>query len=121
MKFFLDANIPYSALTAIKELNLEAIHAKDAGLSQASDKEIAKYAEKSKSILVTKDLDFGNLKLFDAKPCGLVILRLPHFFKAPQFINVLRDFLKSENAQNLEGAITIVKLGSYRTRKLEKA
>lgn len=121
MKFFLDANIPYSALTALKELNLEAIHAKDAGLSQAGDQDVLRYAAGNKCVLVTKDLDFGNLKRFDTKPHGLVILRLPHFFKASQFVNALRDFLKSENAQNLEGAITIVKLGGYRTRKLEKA
>ena len=52
MKFFLDANMPYSVLTIFKELGLKAIHARDVGLSRAADKEIARYAKKNKSILV---------------------------------------------------------------------
>ncbi len=31
MKFFLDANIPYSALQVFEELKLEATHARDVG------------------------------------------------------------------------------------------
>lgn len=49
-------NIPHSALDVFEELNLEAIHARDIGLSRASDDEIMKYAVENKSILVTKDM-----------------------------------------------------------------
>ena len=63
MKFFLDANIPYSALEVFKELNLESLHARDAGLSRADDKEIIDYAIKNNSVLVTKDLEFANIKV----------------------------------------------------------
>jgi len=34
MRFFLDANIPYSALEIFKELNLEALHARSVGLGK---------------------------------------------------------------------------------------
>lgn len=118
MKFFLDTNIPHTALDAFKKLNFEAMHAKDAGLSEASDKEIMKHAEKTGSILVTKDLGFGNPKLFDSKPRGLVIIRLPYFFKAKKLVSALEDFLLSVNPKGLEGKITIIKLGGYRTRNL---
>ncbi len=118
MKFFLDANIPYSILGIFKELNLEAKHARDFGLSNAEDIEILKHSVQDNYILITKDLEFGNLKIFPIKPHGLIILRLPHNFKANEMGNTLKGFLKSINLQDLKGSISIVKLGRYRIRKL---
>ena len=67
MKFFLDANIPHSALEVFKGLNLKSLHARDIGLSRADDKEIFDYAVKNNSILVTKDLEFANPMLFSVE------------------------------------------------------
>ena len=120
MKFFLDTNIPYSALEIFKNLNLEYQHARDAGLSRAGDKEIMDCAIKNKSILVSKDLGFANITLFPPKSHqGLIILRFPNSFKAVQFNNALNDFLKSINLDRLNNSTAIVKLGSYRIRKFE--
>ncbi len=44
MKFFFDVNMPYSSLVIFEELDLEAQHAKDVGLSKAKDEEIMNYA-----------------------------------------------------------------------------
>ncbi|MBI2499016.1 DUF5615 family PIN-like protein [Candidatus Woesearchaeota archaeon] len=119
MKFFLDANIPYSALDVFREFNLAAIHARDVGLSRASDEQIMEYVIKNKSILVTKDLGFANIIIFPiGLHYGLVVFRLPFFFKAIQFVNVLRNFLSSVDVILLERTITIVKLGRYRIRKV---
>lgn len=121
MKFFLDANIPHSALKVFEEFNLEAVHARDIGLSKATDKEIFEYAVNKRCILVTKDLGFANITAFpEDSHYGIVIMRLPHFFKAQQFANALKDFLTSINSKDLEKALAIVKLGKYRIRKLGK-
>lgn len=118
MKFFLDANIPYSAMAVFEELGLEAVHARDAGLGKATDKEIILYAEKNKCILVTKDLEFANPFMFPQEShCGVIVLRLPHFFKANQFAEALEEFLNSVNLSDLEKSITVVKPGRYRIRK----
>lgn len=120
MKFFLDANIPYSTLNIFKKINLEVIHARDIGLGNADDKKILGYTIKSKSILVTKDLEFGYLLNSQPKlECGIVILRLPSSFNASQFAKVLMEFLTSVNIQDLEKSLTIVKLGRYRIRKFK--
>ena len=101
MKFFLDANIPYSALNIFKEFDLQAEHAKDIGLSKASDKEIIRYAIKTNSILVTKDLDFANILFYPPKSHhGIVVLRLPFYFKAYQFVNAIKEFLGLVNAKD---------------------
>jgi predicted nuclease of predicted toxin-antitoxin system len=118
MRFFLDMNIPYSALKVFEELKLESSHARDVGLNKADDGEIAGYAKKKQSILLTKDLEFANAKLFPfGSHEGLIIMRLPTFFKASQFVNVLRDFLVSINIKDLNNAVAIVKPGKYRIRK----
>ncbi len=118
MKFFLDTNIPYSALKMFKELNLEAVHARDVGLARTDDKEISNYAKKNGSILVTKDLEFANVKMFPfGSHEGLIVMRLPTFFKASQFVNVLRDFLASISINDLNKSVAIVKPGKYRIRK----
>lgn len=119
-KFFLDANIPYSALQLFKQLNLEAVHARDVGLSRSSDKEIMDYAVNIKGVLVTKDLEFANIRIFPIRMhYGIIVLRLPPFFKAFQFVNVLKTFLVSIDVNTLEKSIAIVKLGGYRLRKIE--
>lgn len=118
MKFFLDTNIPYSALRIFEELNIESAHARDVGLSRADDIEIINYAVKNDSILVTKDLELANITIFPiGSHHGVVVLRLPSFFKASQFVNVLKDFLSSINIKDLKKAIAIVKVGRYRIRK----
>ncbi len=120
MRFFLDTNIPYSALEIFEKLNLESNHAKDVNLSRASDKEIMDYAIKTNSILVTKDLGFANINLFPADSHhGLIILRFPNSFKAVQFNNSLKNFLDSINLEILQNSTAIVKLGSYRIRKFK--
>src|SRR3989338_8167732 len=118
MRFFLDTNIPYSALMVFEELKLESTHARDVGLSRASDRDIADYARKNGSMLLTKDLEFANTNLFPfGSHEGLIVMRLPTFFKASQFVNVLRDFLASININDLNKAVAIVKPGKYRIRK----
>ena len=63
MKFFLDACMPYSSKEIFQKYG-EVTHARDIGMTGATDKEIIQYALKNKAILVTKDLDFGNTLLY---------------------------------------------------------
>ena len=119
MKFFLDANIPHSALEIFKELNLKCEHARDVGLGRADDIEVMNYAIKDNSVLITKDLEFANLMIFPIEShYGVVVVRLPPFFKASQFVNILRDFLQSIDVKDLKNALAIVKVGRYRIKPL---
>ena len=65
-------------------------------------------------------MGFANITMFPIKShYGVIIVRLPSFFKAFQFINVIKDFLNSVDLKYLEKSIAIVKLGKYRIRKLD--
>lgn len=109
--------MPYSSLAMLEELGLEVQHAKDVGLGKAPDKEIMNYAVKNKCVLITKDLEFGNTAIFPTKyQKGLIILRLPFYFKSAKIVEMLKEFLISINVNDLERSLTIIKLGRYRIR-----
>ncbi len=115
----MDSNIYYSTLDIFKELNLEALHARDVGLSRATDKEIIDYAIMNKLVLITKDLEFANRKVFSLEDSqGIILLRLPFFFKVEQVKKVLKDFLTSIKLKDIEKSLIIIKLGRYRIRKI---
>ncbi|MBI5066304.1 DUF5615 family PIN-like protein [Candidatus Woesearchaeota archaeon] len=118
MKFFLDENISISVVNFIKILGFEVEHARTAGLSGATDKEISEYAKKNKAILVTKDLEFGNILIYPEKSHhGLLILRLPNYYKTAQLVKILVNFLENIKPKILESAITILEVGRYRIRR----
>ena len=119
MKFLLDMNMPYSSLDVFRELRIEAVHVRDVGLNVATDERILAYAFKTKSILMTRDLDFGTLVVVSKSPTyGVVTLRLPFYFNALQIKSKLREFLKSVDLKKLQKSVTTVELFNYRIRKL---
>lgn len=119
MKFFLDANIPYSSIKKFEELHLDAIHARDVGFSQADDDEIMKYAAMERRILVTKDRGFANIIRFPpSSHNGIIIVRFPYFFNASRFADSLGEFLSAVDLRMLEDAITVARVGRYRIRRL---
>ena len=119
MKFILDANIPRSSLEVFKELGLNAVHVTDVNLGGAADEDIIAYANKSRSIIVTRDLDFGALAILSkAAVYGMVILRLPYSSIASSVNSALKVFLSTVKISKLAHSLVIVELGRYRIRKL---
>ncbi len=119
MKFFLDANMPLSSLNLFEDLKLSAMHAREIGLANSEDNEIMNYAINNNCILITKDLDFSDKRIFLLKFLrGLIILRLPFYFTSSQINNSLRSFFDSVDINELEHKITIVKLGRFRMKRL---
>lgn len=123
MKFLVDADLPKSTKESIKQLNFYAEDVRDIGLGNKEDNEIIEYAKQKDFIIVTRDLDFGDIKLYPIKlHKGVVILRLPHFFITKQINKVLLAFLnlikeKSLKEEQIKNSIVIVELGRYRIRR----
>jgi predicted nuclease of predicted toxin-antitoxin system len=119
MRFLLDANIPRSSLEIFEALDQKAVHVTEIGLGAATDEEIAIHAIENKSIIVTKDLDFGTLAVLYKMPVyGIVILRLPFTATAPMIKESLRSFLSAVNLKTLVHSLVIVEPTRYRIRKL---
>ncbi len=120
MKFFLDENMHFSAVGVFQDLGFKVEHAKTSGLRGAPDKEIAAYAKTNSAILITKDLEFGNMLFYPkGSHFGLLVLRLPYHFTISQVNSTLKEFLKVMNAGEMVNSITILELGRYRIRKIK--
>jgi predicted nuclease of predicted toxin-antitoxin system len=117
LKFLLDADMPKSSAQVIRNLGFEIEDVRDIGMRAAKDKEIMDYALKNNKIIITMDLDFGEVLRYPQHP-GAIILRLPYAFTSKEINERLREFFMSINEKNLIGAIMIVELSRYRRRSL---
>jgi predicted nuclease of predicted toxin-antitoxin system len=75
MLFFVDANLPRSVTTLLIGLGHQVEFARDAGLGAATDTEIAAYVQKTSATLLTRDLDFGDIRRYPPEDYnGIVVL-----------------------------------------------
>lgn len=61
MKFLVDMGISPKTVVFLKNLGYDAVHLLDQGLNQLGDPDILKKAQEEARILLTHDLDFGEL------------------------------------------------------------
>ncbi len=119
MRFLLDENMPLSTLEILKEKGYSAEHVRQTSLVGSPDIIIAEYAKRQNLILITKDLEFGSMLFYPAGThYGLIVLRLPSYFKARQINNVLKDFIDKIDISELANSCTILQVGRYRKRKI---
>ncbi len=118
MKFLLDENLPLSFVDALTHLGFLADHVINVGLRGKSDQEIAEYAKQNQAIIITKDIEFESLLLYPkGSHYGIIVLRIPFFFKKEQIFQTLNDFLTSTQSEDLIKSVVIVQVGRYRIRK----
>lgn len=91
---------------------------RDLGMRYAKDQEIIDFALKTGRVVITRDLDYGEILRYPQHP-GAIILRLPTGFVAREVNEVLLDFLSSAINDVIQNAIIIVELGRYRRRSLK--
>jgi predicted nuclease of predicted toxin-antitoxin system len=117
-KFLLDADMPRSSAAAIRSLGFDVQDVRDLGMRYATDQEIIDYALNTGRIVITRDLDYGEILRYPQHP-GAIILRLPTGFVAREVNEALLDFLASARSDIFQQAIIIVELGRYRRRPLK--
>jgi len=94
MRFLLDANMPRSALALLVQDGHEAEHVKDTGLGDAPDGEIAARACVDGAVLITRDLDFADVRRYPPQTVpGFIVLRVPDDWNAQQIVMLLGRFL----------------------------
>lgn len=117
-KFLLDADMPRSSAVVIRSLGFDVEDVRDLGMRYARDQEIMDYALDTGRVVITRDLDYGEILRYPQHP-GAIILRLPTGFVAKDVNDALLDFLSSAKNDVLRQAIIIVELGRYRRRPLQ--
>jgi predicted nuclease of predicted toxin-antitoxin system len=118
MKFLLDMGISPIAVDFLHRLGHQATHLQQQGLHRLSDSEILKKARDEGCVLLTHDLDFGDLLAASgAKLPSVVIFRLRNM--RPEQVNRHLSSIISRYPKVLEqGAIVTITEGRARIRRL---
>ncbi len=95
MRVLLDANMPRSAMALLERWGHTVEHARDIGLGNAPDAEIAAQSLKTGAVLITRDLDFADIRQYPpAAHPGIVVLRMPDDAVAAEIVQLLDRLLQ---------------------------
>jgi len=116
--FLADMGISQTNVKWLKEQGFDAFHVRDMNMHRASDPEILEKAKDTKSIVLTCDLDFGEILSASGEDCpSVIILRLEN--ETPEHVNKRLKQVLTESVEALiKGAIVVVEEGRHRIRKL---
>jgi predicted nuclease of predicted toxin-antitoxin system len=118
MKFLANMGISPVTVEFLRRLGHDATHLHEEGLDQLPDTDVLEKAHRERCVLLTNDLDFGELLAQSrAASPSVVIFRLANM--RPESVNAHLAALLSRFAAELErGAIVSVTEGRIRLRKL---
>lgn len=118
MRFLVDANLPRSLVDLISRLNHQVEFVRDVGMSDAPDSAVAERAQKTGAILLTRDLDFADIRNYPPERYpGIVVLRLPDDVVAAEIVSVAERFLREASfASQISARLAIVERDRVRFR-----
>jgi predicted nuclease of predicted toxin-antitoxin system len=118
MRFLIDANMPRSIIALVASLGHEVEFARDVGLAAAPDHEIAARAQSTGAALLTRDLDFADVRRYPPSLYpGIIVLRLSDGVIAKEIMGVTERFLRDATfVGNLAGRLAIVEQDRVRFR-----
>lgn len=118
LKFLLNANISHETASFLNQIGYEAKTVAQFNLEESTDQEIVNFATKHKMIIVTLDLDFGEIFYFSSKSrLGIIILKLAD--QRVESVNkILIRLLDSKilNKKKFQTSLIIVDENKFRIR-----
>ena len=118
MRFLADAGISPKTVEFLRQLGHEAIHVRTLRLQRASDAVLVEWARADSSVVITFDLDFGEILALGVmdKP-SVIIFRLAD--ERADSVNRRLSVVVDERLTDLQsGALILVEDTRYRVRKL---
>lgn len=118
MRFLADAGISPKTVEFLTQLGHEAIHVRTLGLQRAADVVLVERARADGSVLITFDLDFGDILALGVldKP-SVIIFRLTD--ERADAVNQRLTVVLEERLTDLQlGVLILVEDSRYRVRKL---
>ena len=118
MKFLADMGISMTVVQTLRQWGYDAVHLREEGLQRLPDPDILEKARQEDRIVLTFDLDFGDLLAVSADVApSVVIFRLKN--TVPAFVSARLLSVISECGEELvTGAIVTVENNRYRVRRL---
>jgi predicted nuclease of predicted toxin-antitoxin system len=118
MKFVADAGISPRTVSFLREQGHDVVHVRDIGMQRAKDEEILELARAQDRVVLTFDLDFGDLLALGLsdRP-STIIFRLDDETADSVNTNLLAVLAQTEGDLR-DGALILVQDFRYRIRRL---
>ena len=120
MRFLADMGVAQRIVEWLRAGGHNAIHLRDEGLQRMPNGEIFEKAASERRIILTFDLDFGEIvALSGSRRVSVVLFRL-HNTRTPHVIERLKKALEDSGEALEQGAIVVVEETRHRTRRLTR-
>jgi predicted nuclease of predicted toxin-antitoxin system len=118
MRFLADMGVALRIVEWLRADGHDAVHLREEGLQRMPNGAIFEKATSEKRIILTFDLDFGEIvALSGGKPAGVVLFRL-HNTRTPHVMDRLNTVLRESQQALEQGAIVVVEESRHRIRRL---
>ncbi len=118
MKFLADMGIAWRIVEWLRQHNYDAVHLRELNLHRMPDNKIFAKAEQEKRIILTFDLDFGEIVAAAGKQIPSIITFRLRNTRTPHVIQRLEKVLNDSSEALKKGAIISVEEGRHRIRFL---
>jgi predicted nuclease of predicted toxin-antitoxin system len=118
MRFLADMGVSQQVVEWLRTNGHDAVHLRDEGLQRLPNGEIFQKAGREQRIVLTFDLDFGEILAASGGEVVSVILFRLRNTRSGFVIQRLDDVLNHSSADLAQGAIVIVEDGRHRVRSL---
>ncbi len=118
MRFLADMGVAQRIVDWLRENGHDAVHLREEALGRLPDPAIFQKAYDESRVLLTFDLDFGEiLAMSEGMVRSVIIFRL-HNTRTPHVIDRLRKVLADSSTALERGAIVVVEESRHRVRPL---
>jgi predicted nuclease of predicted toxin-antitoxin system len=118
LNFLADMGISPRVVEELRQKGYDAIHLRDEGLNRMTDGEILEKARQEKRVLLTHDLDFGELLAASGGALPSVIIFRLKDMRAPNVSRHLSSIVKQQSDALNKGAVCSVTEQKVRIRVL---
>jgi predicted nuclease of predicted toxin-antitoxin system len=116
MRFLLDMGVSVRVADWLRQQGHDAVHLRDEGLQQLSDRDILAKATAENRVTLTFDLDFAEIVALSPHVfTSVIIFRLRHP-KSPTVIRRLNATLPAIETALINGAIVVIEDAHFRVR-----
>lgn len=118
MRFLADMGISQGVTNWLREQGHQVVHLRDEGLQRLGDRDVFLKAASERRVLLTCDLDFGEIvALSGGSTVSVVLLRLRNM-RTTFVVSRLGRVIPATASALEQGAIVVVEDARYRIRRL---
>jgi predicted nuclease of predicted toxin-antitoxin system len=107
LRFLADAGISKRIVEWLRTQAHDAMHLREQGLQRLPDREVFAKASAERRVVLTFDLDYGEIVALSPSPAASVILFRLHDTSTPHVIERLEAVLKVSSPQLEQGGVVV--------------